>query len=54
MIVDAMFLLISFDHQLCFARSVDFSFEDLFIANHMISGGNVLSSNLFLCSVFEK
>ena len=53
-IVDAMFLPVAFDDQPRFARSVDFGLEDPFAANHMISGWDVLSPNLFPGSVFEK
>ena len=53
-IVDAMFLPVTFDDQSRLARSVGFGPEDPFTANHMISGWDVLSPNLFPCSVFEK
>jgi hypothetical protein len=53
-IVDTVFLPIAFDDQSRFARSVGFSLEDPFAANHTISGRDVLSSNLLPCSVFEK
>ena len=49
-----MFLPVAFDNQSRFARSVGFGLEDPFAANHMISGWDVLSPNLFPCSVFEK
>jgi hypothetical protein len=53
-IVNPMFLPVAIDNQSRFARSVGLGLEDPFAANHMISGWDVLSPNLFPCSVFEK